>query len=270
VIRSGLGQDALNASTYAQAAPAPLGLTVEPVTRNAGFVSDNRAPRTHQTIEQRGLADVGTPHDGERETFMHDFSIGKRGCKLFERAAYCRDTLNDLLRRQHRDVIFREVDASFENRDRTPRLAQVRYYLDHREPKLAAAAIRAGLRTRPDDPDLLNALGVTLLSQGRFAEALEHCERALQIYDPERHRSIAIRFGTDHGVAAHGFASLSLCFLGDFSAGFEHVRAGLALARRLQNPFDLSYALLSETIAHWMHDDLEAERAYVGRLYRRA
>src|SRR5438445_814193 len=51
------------------------------------------------------------------------------------------------------------------------RLAQVRYYRDHREPKLAAAAIRAGLRTRPDDPDLLNALGVTLLSQGRFADA---------------------------------------------------------------------------------------------------
>ena len=134
--------------------------------------------------------------------------------------------------------------------------------------QLADRVLEISRRVGDDTLELLARvqLAVPACYQGRFAESLEHCERALQIYDPERHRSIAIRFGTDHGVAAHGFASLSLCFLGDFSAGFEHVRAGLALARRLQNPFDLSYALLSETIAHWMHDDLEAERTAAAEL----
>jgi predicted ATPase len=128
--------------------------------------------------------------------------------------------------------------------------------------QLARRVLEISRRTDDDTLELLARvqLAVPACYQGRFTEALEHCERALQLYDPERHRSIAVRFGTDHGVAAHGFASLSLCFLGEFAAAFTHVRAGLALARSLHNPFDLSYALLSETVAHWMHDDLEAER----------
>ena len=50
----------------AQAAPAPFGLAVEPVAGDAGFVADDGAPRSHQPVEERGFADVGTAHDGER------------------------------------------------------------------------------------------------------------------------------------------------------------------------------------------------------------
>ena len=48
---------------------------------------------------------------------MDDFSIGERGCKLFKRASYRRDMLDDLLGWQHGDVIFSEVDAGFQDRD---------------------------------------------------------------------------------------------------------------------------------------------------------
>jgi tetratricopeptide (TPR) repeat protein len=134
--------------------------------------------------------------------------------------------------------------------------------------ELARRVLGISRRQGDDTLELLARvqLAVPTCYQGRFTEALEHCERALQLYDPERHRSIALRLGTDHGVAAHGFASLSLCFLGEFDAAFAHVAAGLALARRRQNPFDISYALLSETVAHWMRDDLEAERTAAAEL----
>jgi class 3 adenylate cyclase/tetratricopeptide (TPR) repeat protein len=134
--------------------------------------------------------------------------------------------------------------------------------------QLARRVLEISQRAGDDTLELLARvqLAVPACYQGRFAEALEHCDRALEIYDPERDRSIAIRFGTDHGVAAHGFASLSLCFLGQFDAAFGHVRTGLALARSLRNPFDLSYALLSETVAHWMRGDLEAERSAADQL----
>ena len=38
-------------------------------------------------------------------------------------------------------------------------------------------------------------LGMTLLCQGDFAQAREHFEQALRIYDPERDREAKFRFG---------------------------------------------------------------------------
>ncbi len=50
----------------ADAASTPLRVAVEPVARDAGFVAHDGAPRAHDAIEQRGLAYVGSAHDGKR------------------------------------------------------------------------------------------------------------------------------------------------------------------------------------------------------------
>jgi class 3 adenylate cyclase/tetratricopeptide (TPR) repeat protein len=127
--------------------------------------------------------------------------------------------------------------------------------------ELARRVLEIGEREDDDTLRLLARvqLGVPTCYMGRFGEALTHCRQALEIYDPERHRWIAFRFGTDHGVAAHGFASLSLCFLGDTDAALEHNRRGLELARSLGNPFNVAYALLAETTTHWLTGDTEAQ-----------
>lgn len=109
-------------------------------------------------------------------------------------------------------------------------------------------------------------LAVPTAYQGRFAEALEHCERALEVYDPARHRSVALRFGTDHGVAAHGFASLSLCFLGCPDRALVHNTQGLELAKSLGQPFNVAYALLSESTAHWLRGDVAAQETSASAL----
>src|ERR1700688_3134090 len=48
------------------AAPAPLRIAIQTVPRDAGFVADNRAPRSHNPVEQGGLAYVRSAHDRKR------------------------------------------------------------------------------------------------------------------------------------------------------------------------------------------------------------
>jgi tetratricopeptide (TPR) repeat protein len=127
--------------------------------------------------------------------------------------------------------------------------------------ELAERVLEIGEREDDDTLRLLARvqLGVPTCYMGRFGESLAHCERALEIYRPERDRWIAFRFGTDHGVAAHGFASLSHCFLGDTDRALDHNRRGLELARSLGNPFNVAYALLAETTTHWLRGDTDAQ-----------
>jgi tetratricopeptide (TPR) repeat protein len=102
--------------------------------------------------------------------------------------------------------------------------------------------------------------------QGCFAEALEHCDRAAAIYDRERDHEIALRFGTDHGVAAHAFAAWSLWQLGRSDEALERLERATALARELGRPFDLAFSLFFETVLHWFRGDAEAESAAAERL----
>jgi predicted ATPase len=124
---------------------------------------------------------------------------------------------------------------------------------------------------KKEDDDTLRLLAhvqlaVPICYQGRFAEALQHCESALEIYDPDRHRSIAFRYGTDHGVAAHGFASLSLCLMGYPDSALDRAREAVRLARSLGQPFNVVYALLAETVTDWMRGDVAAQATAAAEL----
>ena len=57
-------------------------------------------------------------------------------------------------------------------------------------------------------------LGLVSYYMGEFVLAREHCDIALSIYDPERHRPLAIRyFLVDPGVNLLLLAALNLWFL---------------------------------------------------------
>jgi len=131
----------------------------------------------------------------------------------------------------------------------------------HRGEELAGRVLAIAEREDDDTLRLLAhvELAVPTCYQGRFEEALVHCEHALEVYEPVKHRSLAFRFGTDHGVAAHGFASLALCFLGYTDRALDHSRDGVQLAKSLGQPFNIAYALLSETTAHWLRGDAAAQ-----------
>src|SRR5208282_4803796 len=46
--------------------PEPFGLAIEAVASDAGFVSDDGAPRSGQVVEQRRFADVRAPDNGHQ------------------------------------------------------------------------------------------------------------------------------------------------------------------------------------------------------------
>ena len=104
-------------STSRTGMPPIATVSLTRISRGSGCRSHDGAFTFDQLIEQTRFADIGTAYDGERKTFMHDLSVGEGGCKLFKRASYRRDTLQDLLGWQDGDVIFGEVDAGFENRN---------------------------------------------------------------------------------------------------------------------------------------------------------
>src|SRR5258705_13106298 len=96
--------------------------------------------------------------------------------------------------------------------------------------------------------------------------ALAHSERALEIYAVDRHRWIAFHFGTDHGVAAHGFASLPLCLLGRAEEALAHANEGIELARRLGQPLNVVFALTSAAVPQWLLGDTNAQQETGARI----
>ena len=86
------------------------------------------------------------------------------------------------------------------------------YYINRGETLLGvtmAERVLAIALARGDDTlELLGRVQLALARNylGESKVSLDHSLRAIEIYDPERHGSIAQRFGTDHGVAAHIFA----------------------------------------------------------------
>jgi hypothetical protein len=88
-----------------------------------------------------------------------------------------------------------------------------------------AAAFLAGVAARPDSPEAGVAhrvLGTAHCFAGEYAEAREHLERALALFQPGRDDDLAFRFGQDAGVAA-------MCYLAIASWPLGNVRRAVSL-----------------------------------------
>ena len=88
-----------------------------------------------------------------------------------------------------------------------------------------AAAFLAGVAARPDSPEAGVAhrvVGTTHCFAGEYAEARDHLERALTLFQPGRDDDLAFRFGQDAGVAA-------MCYLAIASWPLGHVGRALSL-----------------------------------------
>jgi class 3 adenylate cyclase/tetratricopeptide (TPR) repeat protein len=146
------------------------------------------------------------------------------------------------------------------------------FYSNHgqvaRGAELAERVLEVARREGDDRLELLARVQLALprYHQGRFAEALDHCRRAAELHDRERDREIALRFGTDHGVAARAFGAWSLWQLGRPDEALAWLERATALARSLGRPFDVAFSLFFETVLHWFRGDADAERAAAERL----
>ena len=86
-------------------------------------------------------------------------------------------------------------------------------------------------------------LGVDWLHVGELVLARGHLEQVIAFYDPQQHGSLAFIFGQDPGVSALAWAAWTLWLLGYPDQALERSQEALALARELDHPFTLGFAL---------------------------
>ena len=76
-------------------------------------------------------------------------------------------------------------------------------------------------------------IGLSLLHTGDIAEGRTHLDRALALYDPAEHRSLATRFGQDVRMAALSWRSMALWLLGYPAAALVDADHALKDAREV-------------------------------------
>ena len=92
-------------------------------------------------------------------------------------------------------------------------------------------------------------MGVSLLSTGDVAKCRSHFDQALALYDPERHRPLATRFGgQDVRVVILAYRALALWMLGYPDAGLADAKQALKDAREIGQAVSVMHALLYTNI----------------------
>ena len=110
-----------------------------------------------------------------------------------------------------------------------------------------AQAFLRDVETRPGSPEAgvaHRAYGVTQWFTGNFVEARTHLEQAAAIFDPERDRDLAFRFGQDVGVSAMVYLAIVLWPLGEVDRAREIADATAARIANLNHLATSTYGLM--------------------------
>ena len=126
-----------------------------------------------------------------------------------------------------------------------------------------AVEILAAAEARGDREQALfghTSIAVADHYQGKFASSLRYGERAIAVYDPAQHHG-HVRMLQDQGISALNFCAWNLWYLGQPDAAVARAREAVALARGLDDPFGLAFALLFEAVVHSFRRDVAAQCA---------
>jgi predicted ATPase/DNA-binding winged helix-turn-helix (wHTH) protein len=107
------------------------------------------------------------------------------------------------------------------------------------------------------------AMEITYMHLGEFDLAVEHFEKALSLYLPERHLDDAFLYALNPGVAMPCFAACSLWFLGQPDQALTRINEALNLARELGEPHGMAHALCFASVLYQLRreDHLAQEHA---------
>jgi predicted ATPase/class 3 adenylate cyclase len=100
-------------------------------------------------------------------------------------------------------------------------------------------------------------LGYNIAFQGNVKLGLEHLDKALAGYDPERLRTRGFALGNDPGVVGLSVSALLLWMQGFTDRALERANAAVALANRLNHPYSKAYALFHTTLLHLRRREVE-------------
>jgi class 3 adenylate cyclase/predicted ATPase len=131
--------------------------------------------------------------------------------------------------------------------------------------ELAREIVELGERGRESSIEMFGhvVFAFPLLHQGRFNAALEHFDRAISLYDPSRARALAVTYGHDFGVLAHGYSALAIWALGYPDQALERNRRSEEYARAGGHLHSLAWMLGATLIVHHMRREVDRVREVV-------
>jgi predicted ATPase/class 3 adenylate cyclase len=121
-------------------------------------------------------------------------------------------------------------------------------------------AIAAGAENPTMQLIAMRSLGSTLFLLGEFDQALHYTGAGWQMYDVEKHGSLAVEHGNDQGVAHGVYRAWALWIVGQPTQALEQARATLDLAESLQHPMSIAFShSYAATVANLRCDFADGE-----------
>ncbi len=90
---------------------------------------------------------------------------------------------------------------------------------------------------------------------------LEHLDKAIALYNPDRQRGRRFRLGTNPGVPCFTTSAFVLWMLGFPDRALERADGAVVLANRLDHPFSMAYALFHTSLLHLWRREMELVQA---------
>jgi class 3 adenylate cyclase/predicted ATPase len=103
--------------------------------------------------------------------------------------------------------------------------------------------------------------GNTLFWLADFQNAYVELNKAIEIYEPERHHKHAYIYGQDPGVAAHCYRSYCCWYLGYLDKAYAENEAAIELAASLRHPFSIGWSLAFKFMVLMFGGEYEAAKA---------
>jgi predicted ATPase len=107
-----------------------------------------------------------------------------------------------------------------------------------------------------------HAMGITFMHVGECARTLDHFDKALVLYDPDRQSDDTFLYAPNPGVAMRCFAAWALWFLGHPDRALQRIQEALTLARELSEPHALAHALLFAAILHHLRREVRLSQEH--------
>ena len=103
---------------------------------------------------------------------------------------------------------------------------------------------------------------------GDIAGGIAHFDRAIALFDPDRHGRGALRVGPNPVVVAHSIGALFLWMSGYPDTAQRRAAASIALAERLGHPYSLAYAVFHAAVLDLWSGRIDAAGERARRVVR--
>jgi hypothetical protein len=97
---------------------------------------------------------------------------------------------------------------------------------------------------------------------GDAVSSLDHAEKGIALYDPEKRKDLARRFGLNVGPMCPDWGSMALWLLGYPDRAAVSNRKGLALAQATEHPLSYANVLSHAAVYDWLRRDAQAAYAH--------